>query len=373
MIEEYFGDLKDKRKKRGKRHKLIDIITIALCGVICGADDWVSVEAFGNAKEEWLRTFLEMPHGVPSHDTFGTVFGWIEPEEFQQRFLAWVQGVVRVTEAEVIGIDGKRMRGSKEKHKGKRAIEIVSAWATENEMVLGQVKVAEDSNEITAIPKLLKLLEIKGCIVTIDAMGCQKGIAAEIIEQNADYILGLEENHAHLYTDVEIMFAELEKVNFSQRVYPHTYAKTTNKGHGRIEIRECWVIHDEDIIQHLRTAKQWEDLRAIIQIKAQRKMEDKHTTHTRYFISSLDKDASYLLNAIRSHWQIENQLHWVLDVAFREDHHRVRTGHQPENFAVLRHIALNLLKRETSRKLSIKNKRLTCALDHQYFLKVLHG
>ena len=251
MVEENFGKIKDKRKARGKRHKLVDIITIALCGMICGADDWVSIATYRKAKENWFRKFLELPHGIPSHDTFGDVFAWIDPEEFQRSFLNWVQAIVEVVPEQVIGVDGKTLRGSQDRRNGKDAIEIVSAWARENEVVLGQVKVAEGSNEMTAIPALLELLEIHNCLVTIDAMGCQKEIADQIVEQGADYLLALKENQGLLYEDTLLLFDDLAANDFVSKVYAHDYAKVASKGHGRIEVRECWTIDDPNASSRL--------------------------------------------------------------------------------------------------------------------------
>jgi predicted transposase YbfD/YdcC len=371
MVEEYFGGITDQRSPQGKRHKLIDIITIALCGMLCGADDWVAISAFGKAREEWFSSFLELAHGIPSHDTFGDVFGWIDPDEFQKSFLGWVHSVAGKIPGQVISVDGKSLRGSQDRRNGQEAIGIVSAWAQANELVLGQLKIDEKSNEITAIPELLKLLHIEGCLVTIDAIGCQTEIAEQILEGEADYLLALKENQGTLYEDVALLFDDLAAYDFDTKVYPHQYTKSANKGHGRIETRECWVIDDQNLLEDFRTSHRWPGLSSIIKITAQRKHDQKTSRKDRDYICSFSPDATYILQATRAHWHIENSLHWVLDVAFREDHNRVRKGYAAENLAVLRHIALNLLKQDKTKKLGIKNKRLLCSWDQDYLLHIL--
>jgi predicted transposase YbfD/YdcC len=368
-ITEHFASLEDPRIERTKLHQLLDIIVIAICAVICGADDWVEVELFGNAKLTWLRTFLELPNGIPSHDTFGRVFGRLKAEQFQQCFLAWIQAVSELTHGQVIAIDGKVLRGSCDRVLGKAGIAMVSAWATANHLVLGQVKVDDKSNEITAIPKLLQVLEIAGCIVTIDAIGCQTEIAQAIVDQDAEYVLAVKENQGHLYEDVKGLFDAAQEVQFKE--VPHTYAKTTDKDHGRLEIRQCWTISDAALVSYLRNHAGWRNLRTIAKVVSERRTNGETTLETRYFISSLDGDAQRLLNAVRGHWGIENALHWVLDLAFDEDHHRLRKDNGPANFAVLRHIALNLLKQERTVKAGIKAKRLKAGWDEPYLLKVL--
>ncbi len=369
-IEEHFGELEDPRIERSKLHKLIDILVIAICGVICGADTWEDVEAFGKAKQAWFEGFLELSNGIPSHDTFNRVFNRINPEQFQACFLSWINAVSELIEAQVIAIDGKFLRRSHDKGIGKTAIDMVSAWASTNQLVLGQIKVDEKSNEITAIPQLLKALEISGCIVTIDAIGCQTEIAKMIIDQEADYVLSLKENQGRLYEDVKLLFDSLESDDYA--FYTYDYAKTTNKGHGRIETRECWTISDPDVLRFLRGAENWTGLKTVSRIRSQRWIGDEKSCEDRYHIASIC-GATPILRTIRSHWSIENNLHWVLDIAFNEDHHRLRKDHGPENFAVLRHIALNLLKHEKSLKRSIKGKRLVAGWNQDYLLKVLSG
>lgn len=368
-ITEHFGKVKDPRVERTKRHKLVDIILIAICGVICGADSWVDIEMFGKAKKEWLKTFLELPNGIPSHDTFGRVFAAINPEEFEKSFMEWVQAIHELTQGQVIAIDGKQLRGSQDSAAGKHAIYMVSAWASESQLVLGQRKVDDKSNEITAIPKLLKLLEISGCIVTIDAIGTQTQIAKAILDQHGDYLLAVKENQGHLYADIQDLFEQDRAYNFKDA--PYGYAKTVNKDHGRIEIRQCWAISDPEYLAAIRDVERWQGLKSLVMIESERRIGDQTERQTSFFISSLENDAEKILKARRCHWGIENSLHWVLDIAFNEDHSRVRKDNAPQNFSILRHLALNLLKQEKSLKVGIKAKRLRCGWDTDYFLKVL--
>jgi predicted transposase YbfD/YdcC len=369
-IEQYFSNLEDPRVDRTKLHKLVDILVIAICAVIAGADNWEDIEEFGKARQEWLQTFLELPNGIPSHDTFNRVFARLDPAQFQGCFINWITAVSQLVGGQVIAIDGKVLRRSHDKGIGKAAIDMVSAWATANHLVLGQVKVDEKSNEITAIPQLLEVLEVSGCIVTIDAMGCQTEIAEKIIEQEAQYVLALKENQGNLYADVVQLFDDLEHSGY--KAYEHDYAKTVNKNHGRIETRECWTISDPAILQHLRGFANWKGLVTVSRIRAERQIGAERSCEDRYHIASLS-GAARVLHAVRSHWGIENQLHWILDLAFDEDRCRVRKDHGPENFAVLRHIALNLLKQEKTCKRGIKGKRLLAAWKQSYLLKVLEG
>jgi len=369
-IEQHFGDLADPRIDRTKLHKLLDILVIAICAVIAGADNWEDVEEFGKARLTWFQTFLEVPNGIPSHDTFTRVFARLDPEQFQAGFMRWMSAVSEVIGGQVIAIDGKVLRRSHDKGIGKAAIDMVSAWATANRLVLGQVKVDEKSNEITAIPKLLEALEVAGCIVTIDAMGCQTEIAAKIIEREAEYVLSLKENQGQLYEDVERLFVDLEDSQY--KAYAFDYEKTVNKDHGRIEIRECWTISDREVLRHLRGFANWKNLLTVSRIRAQRWIGEEKSSEDRYHIASI-AGAKRVLWAVRSHWGIENELHWTLDLAFDEDRCRVRKDHGPENFALLRHIALNLLKQEKTCQRGIKGKRLLAGWKQDYLLKVLAG
>ena len=349
----HFAEVEDPRVEYLVDHKLIDILAIGLCAVIAGADNWTEVAQFGQEKEDWLGQFLELPSGIPSHDTFGRVFGQIDPDQFQTSFLSWVRAVYQVTAGQVVPIDGKKLRRSHDHSNDQQAIWMVSAWASENGLVLGQVKVDDKSNEITAIPALLEVLELSGCIVTTDAMGCQKEIAAKIVGKRADYVLALKGNHSGLFEDVQDLFAYAAELNYVDC----DYHKTIDKGHGRIEIRECWTTSQPDYFPFLRNGDAWTNLQSLVMVRAERRLPDKTSVEFRYYLSSLPSNAAQLLAATRCHWTIENQLHWVLDVAFDEDQSRVRQGYAAQNFAVLRHIALNLLKQETSAKCGIKAKR----------------
>jgi predicted transposase YbfD/YdcC len=368
----HFASVDDPRIERTKRHELMDILVIAICAVICGADYWTDVEAFGLAKQEWLATFLELPNGIPSHDTFGRVFARIDPEQFQASFVRWVEEVSQVLEGEVVAIDGKTLRRSHDRQRGKGAIHLVSAWAARNRLVLGQCQVDEKSNEITAIPHLLEVLDVAGCIVTIDAMGAQRAIAQQIVEQEADYVLALKGNQGNLHADAQEVFAYCEEYAWDEMAFD--YHKTVNKGHGRVEVRECWTLPVAPYRDFVRLPRDWPALHTLVRVVAQRRIGDDTSQETRYFVSSLPyHDAAHLLETVRTHWSIENQLHWVLDIAFREDESRIRSGHAPQNFALLRHIALNLLKQETTSAGGIRAKRLRAGWDEQYLLKVLAG
>ena len=368
-IEEHFSKVNDPRRDRTKEHKLIDIIVIAICAVICGAEGWVDIENFGNSKLSWLKTFLELPNGIPSHDTFGRVFSLIDAQQFQLSFYEWVLSVNEIIQGQIINIDGKRLRGSGDERLGKRAIYMVSAWAEENEIVLGQRKVDEKSNEITAIPELLKMLALSGCLMTMDAIGTQTEIAKTIIEAKADYVLSVKENQGHLYEDISVLFAVDQAQNFKYASFEH--AKTINKGHGRIDIRECWSTSNPEYLNLIRNRQNWIGLKSITMVICTRIIDGKETRRVRFYISSLPSNADRLLHAVRRHWAIENELHWVLDVALNEDHSRVRKDQAPENLAVLRHIALNLLKQEKTAKGGIHAKQLQAAWKEDYLLKVL--
>ena len=365
-IVEHFAILVDPRIDRTKRHSLHDIIVIAICGMICGADDWVAIQEFGEAREDWFRTFLDLPSGIPSHDTFGRVFAALDPEAFSRCFAAWMRDVAELTDGEVVAIDGKTIRRSFDRASSRNAIHIVSAWAAENGVAIGQVKTDAKSNEITAIPRLLEMLHVKGCIVTIDAMGCQKEIASKILEKEADYLLGLKGNQPQLEIEVAAYFDAAIKNKFVG--VPHGFHETTERGHGRVERRRVWCTTD---VGALASAEAWPGLASIIRVEAERTIGGKKSVECRHFISSMKKaDARKAGSAVREHWGIENKHHWILDIAFREDDSRSRVDNSAQNLATLRHIALNLLKSDTY-KLGVKNKRLKAGWDIGYLLKLL--
>jgi predicted transposase YbfD/YdcC len=367
-FDKYFGQLEDSRDKRGFRHHLRDILAITILAVICGADEFTEIEEYGKSKQEFLATFLDLPNGIPSHDTFGRVFGALDPDKFRTCFVAWVKSLCDI-HGDIVNIDGKALRRSYDTASDKPMIHMVSAWANKNNLVLGQVKVSEKSNEITAIPKLLEILDLAGSIVTIDAMGTQKAIAARIVDKEADYLLALKGNQGNLQQEVEEAFNTFEakdKAVIDQNI---------QLGHGRIEERNCYVVPAKDYISP-NVLSCWKNLASIIKIEAyvtykNGKNKGKQTYEERYYISSLPQHATKINHAVQSHWGIETKVHWVLDVAFREDDTRVRSGHADENLAIVRHIALNKLKNETSCKRGIKAKRKKAGWNQKYLLKVL--
>lgn len=379
-ITEHFKSLPDPRVERTKQHLLQDILTIAICAVICGADSWVEIEQFGEAKKKWFRTFLRLPNGIPSHDTFGRVFAALDPEIFAQCFSKWIAAVSKVTKGSVVAIDGKTLRRSFDTGSQKAAIHMVSAWADSNQIVLGQVKTEQKSNEITAIPKLLKMLELSGCIVTIDAMGCQKKIASHIIDKGADYVLSLKGNQGTMEAEVREFFDWAVASAFKD--VQHDFFETIEKDHGREEIRRYWSTSE---VGWFEDRDQWRGLFSFGMVETERRIKEAVSRERRFYISSLNgRNAKTFAHAVRSHWGIENKLHWVLDVAFREDDSRVRMvsvstsnhfpkvkDHSAANFCTLRQIALNLLKQEKTAKVGIKIKRNKSGWSEDYLLKVL--
>jgi predicted transposase YbfD/YdcC len=366
-ILEHFSDIKDIRIERGKKHKLIDIITISICAVVCGADGWEDIELYGITRKKWLGEFLELPNGIPSHDTFARVFAQINPEEFNKSFLNWVKGICKRTAGEIIAFDGKQSRNSGDNKNGRGVINTVSAWATSNRLVLGQTKVEGKSNEITALPELINVLDLAGCIVTIDAMGCQREIVKKIVKKEADYVIAVKNNQPSLYERVEQLFKQAIKTHGQSLKMSSFSSKEINRG--REEVRNYLMISDiETLIDPL---KKWDKLNSIGMVESIRVVNGKTSVEIRYFISSLEDNIEKIVQAIRGHWSIENSLHWVLDVTFKEDNSRIKKDNAPANFAVLRHIAVNIMGQNQSRKLSVRKKRFLASLDEEYSRELL--
>lgn len=365
---EHFETLEDPRlDNHNLRHELTDILVITILGTICGADGWTEIYEFALAKEDWLKTFLSLPNGIPSHDTFGRVFSLINPEKFEACFYAWIDSLDIDTDKEIIAIDGKSLRGSANKRKNHKLLHLVSAWAVNNRLLLGQVKTAEKSNEIEAIPRLLKMLDIENSIVTIDAMGCQKEIALQIIEQGADYVLALKENQPSLHQDIKSIFALGEYRQFKKMLNKRKVEKIHD--HGRVETRRYTLISARDpLLFQLR----WPGMKSIGMVEVKRTTNNEVEHSKRFFITSLDEDIDGFMKAVRKHWSIEINLHWSLDVSFREDLNRARIGHSAQNLATVRRIALNLLTQEKTHKRGIACKRKTAGWNHKYLMEVLN-
>lgn len=366
-IEDHFAELTDPRR-REVIHPLINIVTIAVCAVICGADDFVSIAEFGQKKRKWLGQFLDLSAGIPSHDRFNAILGAIQPAEFEQCLLSWITALHEITDGQIVAIDGKTLRRSFDTASSKSAIHMVSAWATANCISLGQVVVDEKSNEITAIPKLLRMLEISGCLVTIDAMGCQTEIAQTIIDQKADYVLAVKANQPTLFDGIAAFFLKHTENDFAKvKVSRHT---TRGQGHGRMERREYFVC---EVPADLPDLSRWPRLAAIGMAITYVIRGGAETSEVRYYILSKKLSARRFGAAVRGHWSIENRLHWQLDVTFQEDQSRLRKGHADVNFSHLRRMALSLLKNNKSLKVGIKNKRLAAGWDENYLTQILFG
>lgn len=367
-LEACFGDMEDGRVQGRCEHVLLDIILVAVCAVLCGAESWSQVEQFGRSKEAWLKQYLGLAAGIPSHDTFGRVFRVLDADAFQERFMRWVERAFQVKTGDVIAVDGKTARGSRDRFRGQSAIHLVSAFAHERGLLLGQRRVDEKSNEITAVPELLKTLFIKGCVVTVDALNCQKETARVITDAGADYVFALKGNHPQLHQDVLDWFTFAHARQF--RDMPHTFAQTITKGHGRLEVRTCHTLSDPHAFQALAHYDGWANLHSVSCITRERRFADGRVQcETAYFLSSLS-DADRILHASRAHWSVENTFHWTLDVTFGEDASRVRLDNAPENFAIIRHLAFNLLKAHPS-KATLNNKRFHAALDDSFLLELL--
>jgi predicted transposase YbfD/YdcC len=377
LVEPFVG-LEDPRVERSQRHALGSVVTSALCGVICGAESWVEIEQFGQAKADWFAAFLDLPNGIPSHDTFGRVFARRDAGQFAACFAAWMQAVAEALPLEVIALDGKTLRRSGDRGSGKAALHLVSAWASANRLVLAQVATDEKSNKITAFPLLLRQLALAGCLVTIDAMGCQTEIAEQVLAHEADDVLALKENQPTLYEAVQDTFALARASHCAEYAADAwSHGRQVSKGHGRLETREHWVLADPQVLAYLTQAVPWPGLQAIGLVEAERRWSDGHREReARYYLLSLPLTAQQFGHAVRRHWGIEHQVHWLLDLAFHEDESRVRVGQAAENFAVLRRLALHLLQQEATAKCGIKAKRLKAkrlkaGWNHDYLLKVL--
>jgi predicted transposase YbfD/YdcC len=373
-IETHFAGLPDPRQDRGKRHKLSDMIVLAVTGVICCADSWSDVADFGRAKRKWFRTFLELPHGIPSQDTFERVFARLDPDAFERCFMEWTAALAGSSAGKLVAIDGKRIRHSfQHAWDQSTATHLLSAFVADNATVLGQLAVDCKENEIVAIPKLLDLLDLGGATVTIDAMGCQTEIARKIVENGGDYVLAVKDNQPELHDSLRRNLDEMILENFAG--VDHATHGTVEKDHGRIETRQVWVTDQMDDWLEADQRERWTGLKSVAVVQATRDVPLKGiSTERRYFISSLGGvDAVAMGKAIRNHWAVENKLHWILDVSFEEDQKRNRKNHSAENFSRVRRMALNLLQRETTKKRGIKGKRLNAAWDHDYLLKLLTG
>lgn len=361
--------LPDPRSPHRRQHKLVDLVTIALCAVLSGADSWVEVADWGQIKAPWLRTFLELPAGIASHDTFSRLFRLMNPVALESVLLDWVRTTLPAPAQEsVIAVDGKTVRRSHDRATGQAALHLITAWATESGLSLGQWRVPDHSNEITALPLALQTVALPGTVITLDAMGCQREVAETIIAGGGDYVLALKGNQPQLHADVRDFFVDGLATGFAASV---DQAETYEKGHGRIEKRTCWATEDADLRHYLNPDGRWAGLRSVAVVQAERRVGTDATQERRYYLSSLPADAVRLNRLVRTHWQIENQLHWVLDTAFSEDQCRVRMGDGAQNLALLRRVALSLLKRDTTAKLGIKGKRRKAGWDEQYLLHVL--
>lgn len=369
LFIETFSVIPDPRVERAKRHLLVDIIAIAICAVISGADHWIDIEAYAQEKATWLKTFLKLPNGIPSHDTIARLFARLNPDLFQQAFLSWIKIFAHHLPGEVVAIDGKTLRGSHERSKGKKGLHLISAWATEQQLSLGQLKVEDPTSEIAAVPELLKLLLLKGAIVTLDAISCQRRIAAQIKDQEADYVLAVKNNQKSLYKKISYAFTIAEAARYE--VISYSRYEAQEQGHGRKETR-CYTVLPSVCLKEIEKA--WAGVQSIVQVESRREsIHGQVSVEKRYYISSLPVDAQVIGHAIRAHWHIENRLHWSLDVTFKEDASRIRKGYAPENVGWLRRFALSLLKKETSFKGSLRRQRFKALMDNRYLATILHA
>lgn len=371
-IATHFGGLEDPRRDHLKLHSLHDILVLSICGTICGADGFTAIEEYGHAKRDWLSTFLDLKNGIPSHDTIGRVFSLIEAKQFEHCFLAWMRSVFEATDGEVVALDGKRLRRSYDRASNQAALHMVGAWASENRLLLGGIETESKSNEIKAITELIRLLDLKGCLVTIDAAGCQREIASAILDQGADYVLSLKANQGGLFAEVETLFDRVRLPRQETKGVVErglAFAQTIDGDHGRIEQRRCWALPVAG--QGLVDVEGWPDLRTVVMVERIRELGSALSLERHYYISSLPADAERMLQVIRRHWHVENRLHWVLDVAFEEDQSRVRSGYAAANLALVRRLAVSALQRERSLKRGVAIKRLRAGWDEAYLFKVL--
>lgn len=369
----HFKEVEDPRRDHPTtHHQLFDIIAITILATICGASNWVEIESWGKAKHSWLKSFLELPEGIPSHDTFGRVFALLDPEQLSSAFISWIGSLVERVEG-LVALDGKTVRRSVDSANGRGPIHIVSAWAAENELVLAQMRVDDKSNEIVALPAVLGLLDLNECVVTIDAMGCQLNVAQAIVDDGGDYILRVKDNQPNLHSDIERLFDWAESPQRSQdETLQWVAASETDGGHGRVEERELLASEE---LEGLASTHRWPGIKSVERVTSYRHIKDHTSVEKRYYISSLPartpQQAKRLNTLIRAHWQIENRVHWVLDVAMDEDINRTRKGHSAENLALIRKLVLNLLRHEKTAKCGIQAKQKLAGWDHDYLLKVL--
>jgi predicted transposase YbfD/YdcC len=364
--------IQDPRVVGRTRYRLTDMVVMAVCAVIAGCENWVEIEQWSEHHQAWLReqVGLELAHGVPAHDTFGRLFSLLDAQVVQAAFQGWMAAVTRLKQGEVVAIDGKHLRHSYDTWQGLPALQVVNAWATQQHLMLAQAVVEPGTNEIRTVPRVLEQLVLTGCIVTVDALNTQTAIAQAIVDQAADYLLPVKENHPALAADLHSLFTYADECAF--RDVSHDYCETIEKGHGRIERRQCWVIDAPDCVQHLHTCyPDWPKLATLVRLRSERRLAEQRTTSERFFITSLPANAKLILEAARAHWQIENQLHWTLDVVFREDDSRIRSGHAAQNFALLRRFALSVIRRDTSLQASIQVKRKKAAWSTDYLLSLI--
>ena len=374
-LVEHFKSVPDPRVNRTLDHDLVDVLVIAVCCLLCAGESFNDMADFGRAKEAWFRTFLRLRNGIPSHDTFNRVLAALDPKRFLDCFLSWTQSVRAAIPQEIVALDGQALRRALNGQQSPRY--VVSAWAESNNLVLGQLKVEDKSNEITAVPELLRALELAGCMVTLDAMGCQKEIAREIIQADADYVLALKGNHQSVHEEVKTFLddaiAERQKARPKGAVLPApaaalAFVETIEKDHGRLETRRYW---QSDQLDWFADRPKWEGLRSVGVVQSIRQINGQSSVERRYFLSSLKLDAETFARAVRGHWGVENKVHWVMDVCFREDQSRARAGYAAENLATLRRLALNLLKKEKTKKRGVRGKQLNASWDHAYLLRLL--